>query len=224
MPGALAMKEAQNNTAQRSSLAALRQFVRERSSAAPATKLEHCELCAAVVGAEHLHLLEVANSRIICACEPCSILFSNHAAPRYRRIPARGRYLAEFGLDDLQWESLLIPIDMAFFFYSSVAGRVVAYYPSPAGAVESLLDLESWNEIVEQNPALRQLEPDVEALLANRTATPPEYFIAPIDQCFRLVGLMRTHWRGLSGGSEVQRQIRQFFDELKQRSTGGRRA
>jgi hypothetical protein len=40
----------------------------------------------------------------------------------------------------------------------------------------------------------------------------------PIDECYRLVGLIRVHWKGLSGGSEVWREIRKFFDSLKARS------
>jgi hypothetical protein len=205
-----------NNTAQRGSLAALRQFVR---SNAPTAKPERCELCSAAVAEEHQHLFELATARIVCACEPCAILFGSQAAPRFRRIPKRIRSFDRFSIDDAQWENLTIPIDLAFIYYSSAAGKTVAYYPSPAGAVESLLDLESWTEIVEQNPVLRQLEPDVEALLINRTNSRAEYFLVPIDQCFRLVGLMRTHWRGLAGGSEVWRHIQRFFAELKARST-----
>ena len=42
-------------------------------------------------------------------------------------------------MTDAQWESLILPINLAFFFHSSVEGRTIALYPSPAGAVESLL-------------------------------------------------------------------------------------
>ncbi len=111
--------------------------------------------------------------------------------------------LRDFALDDHQWESLLIPIELAFFFHNSSAGRVLAYYPSPAGATESLLDLEYWEAIVERNPVLKRMEPDVEALLVNRISTPHQYYIAPIDHCYRLVGVIRKNWRGLSGGKEV---------------------
>ena len=78
--------------------------------------------------------------------------------------------LRDFALDDQQWDSLLIPISLAFFFHSSSAGRVLAYYPSPAGATESLLDLEYWDAIAERNPVLKRMEPDVEALLVNRVS------------------------------------------------------
>ena len=100
------------------------------------------------------------------------------------------------------------------------AGRVVAQYPSPGGAMESALDLEYWDAIAERNPVLKQLQPDVEALLVNRISHPAQYYRAPIDQCFRLVGIIRTHWRGLSGGAEVWSEIEHFFGELKRASEG----
>ena len=88
-------------------------------------------------------------------------------------------------------------------------------YPSPAGAIESLLSLESWADMVSEHPALQKMEPDVETFLVNRVSMPAEYYIVPIDECYRLVGLIRMHWRGLSGGTEVWKEIQQFFAELK---------
>ena len=76
-------------------------------------------------------------------------------------------------------------------------------YPSPAGATESLLPLKAWNSLVANNLVLARMEPDVEALLANRVETKREYYLAPIDVCFELVGLIRVHWRGLAGGDLV---------------------
>jgi hypothetical protein len=124
---------------------------------------------------------------------------------------------------DAQWENLLIPINMAFFFHSSIEGRIIPLYPSPAGAVESLLPLDAWSEIVQENKALAQLRPDVEALLVNRVGhahelSEAEYYIAPIDECYRLVGLIRVNWKGLSGGSEVWVEIGRFFSELRSRA------
>jgi hypothetical protein len=96
----------------------------------------------------------------------------------------------------------------------------VALYPSPAGATESLLALDAWEEIVAENPVLNSIEADVEALLVNRMAQArssavPEFYLLPIDECFKLVGLIRTHWRGLSGGTEVWQEIGRFFAALK---------
>jgi hypothetical protein len=121
-------------------------------------------------------------------------------------------------MTDAQWEDLHIPINLTFFFHSTPAARVLAMYPGPAGATESLLSLESWRDLVDNNPALGQMEADVEALLVNRIGLVREYYLAPIDTCYKLVGLIRSQWRGLSGGAEVWEEIRRFFSELKERS------
>jgi hypothetical protein len=39
-----------------------------------------------------------------------------------------------------------------------------------------------------------------------------------MDKCYSLVGLIRMHWRGFSGGQEVWEEIGQFFEELRKRS------
>ena len=118
----------------------------------------------------------------------------------------------------------MLPINMAFFFSSTPQqGRMIAMYPSPAGAMESLLTLETWDDIAENNPVLGEMEADVEALLVNRIGhsrgfAEPEQYIVPIDECYKLVGLIRSHWSGLAGGSEVWRQIAEFFAQIKARS------
>jgi hypothetical protein len=126
-------------------------------------------------------------------------------------------------MTDAQWGALLVPINMAFFFFSSPEGRVIALYPSPAGATESLLELGAWEEISEENPILKQMEADVEALLVDRVSrggggSEGEYYLVPIDVCYKLVGLIRAHWRGLSGGSAVWEELADFFADLKRRS------
>jgi hypothetical protein len=120
-------------------------------------------------------------------------------------------------LDERGWDALRIPVEMAFFFASSAAGRVVALYPSPAGATESLLELEAWSELAAANPVLAQIEPDVEALLVSRARGMSEHWLVPIDDCYELVGILRSGWRGLSGGQEVWDEIERFFDDLNTR-------
>jgi hypothetical protein len=191
----------------------LRQFART-----PQRRVERCELCAMEVLSEHPHLIELTQRRLLCACDACAVLFSGGG--KYKRVPRRVRLLANFRMTDADWDGLLIPINLAFFFRSSLDSRVVALYPSPAGATESLLPLEAWNNIVEANPSLNWLEPDVEALLVNRVGRaratcPAEYYTVPIDACYRLVGLIRIHWRGLSGGTEVWQEIADFFADLR---------
>ena len=131
------------------------------------------------------------------------------------RVPRHVRFLPDFHLTDDQWRNLMIPIDLAFFFESSKFGKVIAFYPSPAGPIESILELSSWSEIVHDNPVLNKMSPDVEALLVNRTGSTREYFLAPITECYKLIGLIRMRWRGFSGGTELRKSIEQFFNELK---------
>lgn len=198
-------------------LRSLRQFVSRSTSEAVA---ERCEMCSAALALEHQHLIELASRRFVCACDACAVLFDGQAGARFRRLPRRARRLSDFLLTDAQWDRLMIPINVAFFFYSSTANKTLALYPGPAGAAESMLPLESWHEVVSQNRVLEELPPDVEALLVNRLGAArgfaeAEYYLAPIDVCYKLVGLIRRHWRGLSGGSDAWRQIASFFAELK---------
>jgi hypothetical protein len=185
-------------------------------------------MCSKELGAEHQHLIEPVQRKLVCACDGCALLFTTQAGTKLRRVPRYSRYLPNFQLTDLQWNSLMIPIEMAFFFNSSPLERVVAFYPSPAGATESLLALETWDEVVKGNPILTQMVPDVEALLVNRVGAshgvPAEYYIAPVDACYKLVGVIRLHWHGLSGGTEMWREIKKFFAELKEKSAVPREA
>lgn len=180
-------------------------------------------MCSRELGTDHEHLVEPASRRLICACDACAILFDGQAGSRYKRVPRRVLFLRNFALSDGQWDSLMVPIEMAFFFKSSINAKVIALYPSPAGPTESLLPLDTWTDIVEANPILQEMEPDVTALLVNRVghvraAAPAEYYLVPIDECYKLVGLIRTYWKGLSGGTEVWREIAGFFSALKRKA------
>jgi hypothetical protein len=181
---------------------------------------EHCELCGEPIAPEHRHVLDLKTRDVKCACRPCSILFDRRAAGggHYRLIGDRRLELTDFELDDLTWEELRIPVEMAFFFRGSEQGRVMAFYPSPMGPTESLLGLEAWGQLEAANPILLDLEDDVEALLVNRARGARQHFVVPIDDCYRLVGLIRTRWRGFTGGKEVWGEIARFFDDLARRS------
>lgn len=194
------------------SWAMLRNFVR------PGPTVERCELCNAALAPEHTHLLDPVARKLLCACDACAILFEHQGARHYRRVRRDVRFLPDFRLTDAQWNALSIPVGLAFFFHSTAAERVVAIYPSPGGPTESLLELGDWSEIVEDNPTLESMEPDTQALLVNRIGPSRECYLAPIDECYRLVGLLRTHWQGFSGGTEVWQEISCFFDELKRRT------
>jgi uncharacterized protein DUF5947 len=182
---------------------------------------EVCELCATPVPAQHPHLVQVAERRMLCACGPCGFLFSNPGAGGggYRRVP--DRYLSDpgFRLTDTQWDALQIPVGMAFFLHNSAQQKVIACYPSPAGATESELTLDAWAAGIGAGRLADRLEPEVEALLVRRERTGTgECLLVPIDACYRLVGLVRMHWKGFDGGAEAWHEIDRFFDDLRERA------
>jgi hypothetical protein len=195
----------------------LRRLVQEAASTAAAVEPdERCELCNAPIPSTHRHLLALSSRELVCACRPCSLLFDRGGAGngRYKLIPERRLRLEDFAMSDLAWEELRVPVDMAFFFYASTEGRVLAYYPGPMGPTESQLELSSWKELERTNPILGELEADVEALLVNHVGGARRHWLVPLDDCYGLVGVIRTRWRGLTGGREVWREIDGFFEEL----------
>jgi len=182
-----------------------------------APPVEHCEICNAAIPAEHRHLIDIVGRRLLCACRACTATASRKDGP-FRLPPRRVLALPGFRMTDAEWDALQIPIEMAFIFHSSPEARPVALYPGPAGATESLLELEGWARLAAANPVLASMRPDVEALLVNRTHGDREYYLVPVDRCYALVGTIRRQWRGLSGGSEVWEAISGFFEHLREDS------
>ncbi len=193
----------------RNAFSALRRFAR------PPSAPERCELCRTTIGPAHRHLLETASRHIVCACDACALRFQLVVGGRFKLIPRDTRLLSDFEIEEADWESLSLPINLVFFCRSTSLGRVTALFPSPAGATESLLPLATWERLVQSNPVLARMESDTEALLVNRIAGARDYFLAPIDLCHRLAGLIRVHWRGFSGGDEVWNAINQFLATLR---------
>ncbi|MEO8593885.1 MAG: DUF5947 family protein [Candidatus Solibacter sp.] len=168
---------------------------------------ERCEFCGAAMSEAHSHVVDLEGRRLMCSCRPCFLLFENPAAAggRYRAVNGRYQRLAGAALD---WDALETPVGMAFFIRSSKTGAVTAFYPSPAGATESALPVDS------AEPTLQQLEPEVEALLLYRRDTALESWIVPVDACYELVGRIRRRWRGFDGGTEARTEIENFFTGL----------
>jgi hypothetical protein len=153
-----------------------------------------------------------------CVCYACSVLFAREAAseggPRLRLIPERRLYLPDFDLTDAEWDRLRIPVGMAY-----ILGQGLAFYPGPLGATQASLDAGVWQQVQDRNPVLHQMQPDVEALLVNRVRGSREHYLVPIDECYRLVGVIRGAWRGLTGGAQAWTTVDSFFQTLRARSS-----
>jgi hypothetical protein len=180
-------------------------------------------MCAVAIAEFHGHVVDLDVRSLMCTCRGCYLLFTAGGAggKRFRAVPDRYLAFPDFELTPAQWDGLQIPVSVAFFFVNSSLERVAAFYPSPAGATESLLGLEAWDEIVTSNPALATLEPDVEAFLVRthpRRTSAPECYLVPIDACYELVGRLRMLWRGFDGGREANDALEEFFDGVRTRA------
>jgi hypothetical protein len=191
----------------------LRGLAAARTEARPPRPVEHCDLCDGEVPSDHRHLLYLEERQILCSCEACFARRSGD--PEFRPTGRRVVWLEDFELPAEIWSGFRIPIGLAFIFRSTVTGQMTAFYPSPAGATESELDLGDWDELVAVNPVLATLEPDAEALIVNRLADPPQFAIAPIDRCYALVGLVKLRWEGINGGTGLRDAIAGYFDALR---------
>jgi hypothetical protein len=216
----------------------------DRDADAVRADAERCEMCRQVLQDRHGHLVDTEKRSLTCACRACYLLFTHEGAGggRYRAVPERVYYDPDRPLTETDWNELQIPVAMAFFFYNSALGRVVAGYPSPGGATECELDLAAWDRLAAGYPLLAALAPDVEAILVTRQAgqggmsppSPPglpspsvsprtssghyEVFLIPIDECYSLVGELRLRWQGFDGGAEAHAALAAFLDSLRRRA------
>ncbi len=182
-----------------------------------------CDMCGEAIAEDHSHVVNIESRSLMCTCRGCYLLFTSEGAAqgKYRCVPDRYLYDPSFHLTTQQWDDLQIPVRLAFFFYNSSMGRFVAFYPSPAGATESLLDMDTWSGILASNPLLADPRPDVEALLINKHDDGFEGFLVPIDACYELVGIVKMHWKGFDGGEEAWAGIDSFFGSLRDKGGAG---
>jgi hypothetical protein len=179
-------------------------------------------MCSESIADEHQHVVNVGARQLMCVCRGCYLLFTDsHAELRYRAVPDRYLAFGDFALDRRAWSALQIPVGMAFFFRNSDLGRTVAFYPGPAGATESELDLDAWTAISEADPRVGLLADDVEALLVRvpeAEYAAPQTYLVPIDACYEFVGRLRMLWRGFDGGQESREFIDDFFAQVAARA------
>lgn len=192
-----------------------RRLAQQAAAAPPSAPGERCELCSAPLEEAHRHLFDVRADELRCACQACSLLFDRREAGggHYRAVPRRRLRLSGLELDDLTWGGLEIPVDLAFFVVDD-SGAVTATYPNPLGLVRSSPDAGLWGEVVNANSVLAGMEPGVEALLVYRRSRGHQYWLVPVDVCYRLASVVRAHWEGFTGGDGVWREIDAFFEGL----------
>lgn len=190
-----------------------------RRAAQRSAKAECCGLCAGVLGTRHRHVLDEQDRTLLCACTPCSLLFERDAAGggRYRLVPTRRTRLAQVPIDGLG-----VPVGLAFFVKQG-DGRVTAHYPSPLGTTESELSAAAWRTVVARSSALGELRPLVEGFLTwtGYRSGRDQQWIVPLDDCYRLVAVIRRSWKGMSGGSAVWQEVARFFGGLERRHRPG---
>jgi hypothetical protein len=175
-------------------------------------------MCSEAIADEHQHVVDVTGRQLMCVCRACYLLFTDgNAELRYRAVPDRYLAFPDFALDRRAWEALQIPVGVAFFFINSALGRTVAFYPGPAGATESELDLDAWDAISGADARVGLLADDVEALLVRVPESEdggPQSYLVPIDACYEFVGRLRMLWRGFDGGQEARAFIDGFFTQI----------
>ena len=161
-------------------------------------------------------MLHLEERRIECTCEACWALRSGDR--EYRPVGTRVAWLPDLAMNDERWAGFGIPIGLAFFMRSTHRRRRGGALPEPGGRHRVRAGPAAWDALVADNPVLARLESDAEGLIVNRLADPPQYAIAPIDECYRLVGLVKANWEGISGGAALEGAIGGFFDELRRRA------
>jgi hypothetical protein len=188
---------------------------------------DRCEMCSEQITDEHQHVVNVEGRQLMCVCRACYLLFTDSTAElRYRAVPDRYLAFGDFALDRRAWEALQIPVGVAFFFTNSALGRTVGFYPGPAGATESELDLEAWNALRAADSRIDLVADDVEALLVrvpdDGELAQPQTYLVPIDACYEFVGRLRMLWRGFDGGQEAREFIDGFFAHVAASSVEAR--
>ncbi|MEU2714345.1 DUF5947 family protein [Streptomyces sp. NPDC007205] len=182
-------------------------------SAAERAGPERCDLCASPVPDEHRHMYDTGREQVLCACPACAVLFAGAGAGggQYLLVPRR-----RVRLDPVDTGPLGVPVGLVFFV-PRADGTVTAQGPSPAGAMRWEVDAARWQQMCGAVPQLATVAPEVEALLVNTVRGLDHHWIVPVDDCLRMVALVRREWRGLAGGGRVWPAVEQFFTELCER-------
>ena len=105
------------------------------NSRAGAQPLERCEMCSdRAGGGASASARSGAAGRLSAPAMPARFCFMRKARQNTSECPRRIRFLPDFQLTDSQWNGLMMPINMAFFFKSTPQdGRVIAHVSQSGG-------------------------------------------------------------------------------------------
>ena len=181
--------------------------------------VEVCELCGTELPQNHRHLLQLTERRILCACATCwaSALGRPRAAPDRAAASSGSRTSScprSCGRSCRSRSGSPSSCARASPTRWSPCTRAPRAPPSPSSTCPP------GRSSSELNPILTGIEPDAEALVVNRIADPHEFVIAPIDECYGLVGAIKVSWEGISGGPALEREVPAFFDEMRSAAPG----
>ena len=139
------------------------------SPAAPA-RAERCELCSLEICAPTIRTVrsDGPQAGVLVRCLRV-VVQRTQLMPGSSGCRDEIRLLSEFHMTDAQWDGLMVPINMAFFFRSSPEQGWWRHVPQSGGRH----GVAAFAGGVERNCATRipnskKMEPDVEALLVNR--------------------------------------------------------
>ena len=170
----------------------------------PTRSVERCELCGGPAGEDHPHVVDIeasGASSLACACRPCHLVLAPSTTGRWRAVLDDWRSVDAVDLPD-------VPVGVAFVVLHPRTEQPVAYYPGPAGATESELDVAA--------DALPDLTPGTEALVVRDG----EAFVVPVSEAYALAGELRTTWEGLTGGDAPTRVLDTFVARARARCRG----
>src|ERR1700741_3839578 len=98
-----------------------------RASRARVPKEQLCELCRGPAGLLHSHVVDLEARRLLCKCRPCYLLFTHSGAGAGGFRMGTELYLrVRSSLSDAPWESLQIPVGIAFVIRNSKQDRTIA--------------------------------------------------------------------------------------------------
>lgn len=146
---------------------------------------ERCEVCGAERRADHGHVADVDDRRLLCVCDACRLLLEGQEQGRLRAVSADAprRVVADASVPDW-WDDLDLPVGLVFLLRTGSDGDLVAGYPGPAGVIES-------DRPVVGVPEALWPVPDTEALVVCCSGGRFDAWLVPVTVAYAIAGRLR---------------------------------